>query len=119
VPAVANLTAPAVAGDDTAQRERIAELLDGGLRTESAGRAYDDRQIAARLARLRSLAPVDLAGKLVAAGFTLEGFRDPADHDLSQACSTCMYYETHRRFCALPELMLPVEPAWSCVLWRI
>jgi hypothetical protein len=25
----------------------------------------------------------------------------------------------HRRFCELPELMLPVEPQWSCRLWRI
>jgi hypothetical protein len=30
-----------------------------------------------------------------------------------------MYYQVHRRFCELPELMVPVEPGWSCRLWRL
>jgi hypothetical protein len=30
-----------------------------------------------------------------------------------------MYYLLHRKFCELPELALPVEPTWSCKLWRI
>jgi hypothetical protein len=30
-----------------------------------------------------------------------------------------MYYLIRRRHCALPELDLPVEPDWSCRLWRI
>jgi hypothetical protein len=58
----------------------------------------------------------DLEKKLVIAGFT--------DHtieteDMPQPCETCMYYKVHARFCDLPELMLPVEPEWSCRLWRI
>jgi hypothetical protein len=52
----------------------------------------------------------------VIAGFTLE----PIEHGgLEQPCETCMYYVVHRRFCELPELNLPVEPQWSCRLWRI
>ena len=39
--------------------------------------------------------------------------------DIEQACETCMYYKVHRRYCELPELELPVEPEWSCRLWRI
>ena len=38
---------------------------------------------------------------------------------IEQSCATCMYCERHRRYCALPELQLPVEPRWSCTLWRI
>jgi hypothetical protein len=58
----------------------------------------------------------DLVAKLVIAGFT--------DHtieveDMQQPCETCMYYKVHARFCDLPELQLPVEPEWSCRLWRI
>jgi hypothetical protein len=30
-----------------------------------------------------------------------------------------MYYKVHRRYCELPELDFPVEPEWSCRLWRI
>lgn len=47
----------------------------------------------------------------------------PADdalrHGIEHACATCLYYERHRRFCNLPELMLPVEAEWSCIVWRI
>ena len=54
------------------------------------------------------------------AGFLRQAYVDPTDPDgIEQACSTCMYFERHRGFCALPELMLPVEPEWSCILWRI
>ena len=50
-----------------------------------------------------------------------EGFTDHTIEveDIEQPCDTCMYYLVHRKFCELPELMLPVEPEWSCRLWRI
>ncbi len=41
------------------------------------------------------------------------------DERVEHACRTCLYYEKHRRFCNLPELMLPVEPEWSCIVRRI
>src|SRR5277367_840631 len=53
---------------------------------------------------------------LVIGGFTLE----MVEHGgFEQACESCMYYQVHRRWCELPELDLPVEPEWSCRLWRI
>jgi len=65
---------------------------------------------------LRHEAADSVERKLVIGGFT--------DHTISadgmeQPCETCMYYLIHRKFCNLPELMLPVEADWSCRLWRI
>lgn len=106
--------------DESALRARVEQLLAHGLATCSSERAYDSAQVNARTARLAALPPDDLAGKLAAAGFTLQPWPSPdADDGLVQGCSTCMYFESHRRFCSLPELKLPVEPTWSCVLWRI
>jgi len=100
--------------DETLRRE-IAGLLAGGLETEVFPRAEDSAQVNAIVSRLQSEGK-DLASKHVIAGFT--------DHtitadELEQPCETCMYYLIKRRFCDLPELMLPVEPEWSCRLWRI
>ena len=104
---------------DAALRLRIQALL-GGLPTEAAHRAYTSEAVAAVTGRLQGLAADDLEAKLALAGFLPAPYIEPDDEDgIEQSCATCMYFERHRRFCALPELMLPVEPEWSCVLWRI
>ena len=105
----------AVRHDAGATLENIRVLLEGGLTTEVQPRADTHEAVAAFLNRLRE-AGDDLASKLVIGGFTL----DPVEHvGIEQACETCMYYLVHQRFCELPELKLPVEPQWSCRLWRI
>lgn len=106
------------ADDDAALRARVGSLLSGGLVTRCTERAYDSAAVNVVVAALATLPPDDLAGRLVTAGLTLLPWPTP-DDDLEQSCSTCMYFESHRCFCALPELQLPVEPRWSCVLWRI
>jgi hypothetical protein len=103
---------------DAALRSLIDGWLAQDLITESAERAYDANQVAERVARLAALPANDIRSKVVVAGFTREPWGVAGD-DLEQSCATCMYYETHRRFCALPELRLPVAPQWSCTLWRI
>ena len=100
---------------DDSLRKEIADLLAGGLETEAFPRAEESAQVNAIVSRLQTEG-TDLTAKLVIAGFT--------DHtitvdDLEQPCETCMYYLVRRRFCDLPELELPVEPEWSCRLWRI
>ncbi|MBA4326095.1 MAG: hypothetical protein C0426_13990 [Rhodobacter sp.] len=102
--------------DLDALRRKIAERLATGLQTEVWPRAGTGEEVNAIVTRLRVEAGDDLDRKLVIAGFT--------DHtvvaeDMPQPCETCMYYKVHARFCDLPELMLPVEPHWSCRLWRI
>ena len=87
--------------------------------TEFQRRAYTDAAIQHVLAKLHALAPDDLSGKLRVAGFTPAPHVGEEDPDIEQSCKTCMYFEAHRRYCALPELKLSVEPEWSCVLWRI
>ena len=78
-------------------------------------RADTHARVQAVIARLQAPA-ADLRTKLAIAGFTLA----PVEHGgLEQSCETCMYYQVHRKWCALPELDLPVEPEWSCRLWRI
>ncbi|HMB74775.1 MAG TPA: hypothetical protein VKN76_00110, partial [Kiloniellaceae bacterium] len=95
-------------------RDEIAGLLKDGLEAEVWPRAESSEMVNEIVARLRAAG--DLAEKLKIAGFT--------DHTveaegLEQPCETCMYYLVHRKFCELPELMLPVVPQWSCRLWRI
>jgi hypothetical protein len=105
---------------DDALRARIERLLVDGLTTDSTRRAYTSEDVVTVCRYLQALAPDDLEGRLAVAGFTRQPYVDPGDEvGLEQACATCMYYERHRRFCDLPELMLPVEPQWSCILWRI
>ncbi|MER8691987.1 hypothetical protein NKI77_07385 [Mesorhizobium opportunistum] len=94
---------------------QIRSLLAGGLKTEVFPRADDQDSVAEILGRLRG-AGGDITAGLVIAGFTLQ----PVEHGgIEQACETCMYYLVHRRFCELPALAVPVEPQWSCRLWRI
>ena len=102
--------------DDDALRATIARMLASGLQTEVWPRAATSEMVNGIIARLRSEAGDDLERKLVIAGFTDHPIE--AD-DIEQPCETCMYYLVHRRFCELPELMLPVDPDWSCRLWRI
>jgi hypothetical protein len=106
--------APDVAPADDALRSQIATLLAGGLAVEVFPRADTHEQVLAITARLQ--AAHGLEQKLAIGGFTLA----PVEHEgIDQACETCMYYLVHRRWCELPELNLPVEPEWSCRLWRI
>ncbi len=102
--------------DMEALRQDIAARLASGLETEVWTRAGTSEEVNALVRRLQVEAGDDLVKKLVISGFT--------DHtivaeDMPQPCETCMYYKVHARFCDLPELMLPVEPEWSCRLWRI
>ena len=100
---------------DVARREEVRKLLLGGLATEVEPRADTHEEVLEIVARLRA-AGDDLKARLSIAGFTLE----PIEHGgIEQPCETCMYYVVHRRYCELPELNLPVEPQWSCRLWRI
>lgn len=108
------VSAMADLNNDDALRALVAALLGGGLPTEAWPRGETSEMVSAIVARLRRSESLD--DKLVVAGFT--------DHTVEadgmpQPCETCMYYVRHRRFCELPELMLPVEPHWSCRLWRI
>lgn len=98
----------------------IAQLLAGGLVTQHGERAYTSEQVNEVTARLQALASDDITGRLVLAGFTDQPHVDPDDADgIEQSCATCMYFERHRGWCNLAELMLPVKAEWSCILWRI
>ncbi len=97
-------------------RHHIARQLAEGLKTEVEPRCDTQEDVQQVITRLRCFSPHDVEGRLVAAGFT----DHPVMHeDIEQVCDTCMYYLVHRRYCELPELQLPVEPNWSCRLWRI
>ena len=102
--------------DDDMLRQAIGAELAGGLKTEVYPRAGDSEAVNAIIARLRSSEGGTLKGKLAVSGFTNHAVTEA---ELEQACETCMYYLVHRKFCDLPELMLPVEPEWSCRVWRI
>jgi len=96
-------------------RAEIKSLLEGGLKTEVFPRADTHEEVQSIIGRLKSVGG-DLKSKLVIGGFTL----DTITHGgIEQPCETCMYYKVHQRFCELPELDVPVEPEWSCRLWRI
>jgi len=102
--------------DDDVLRDRIGARLAGGLKTEVEPRCDTQEDVHAVTDRLKALAPNDIDGRLVIGGFT----DHPIVHEeIEEACETCMYYLVHRRYCELPELDLPVEPQWSCRLWRI
>ena len=101
--------------DLEAIRKEIAARLNGGLQTEAMPRADTSEAVQEVITRLQD-SDGSLEAKLVIAGFTLT----PVDYGgIEQACETCMYYLVHKKYCDLPELELPVEPDWSCRLWRI
>ncbi|MCD1628077.1 MULTISPECIES: hypothetical protein [Rhodobacterales] len=102
--------------DDEKVRARIADMLASGLETEVWPRAGTSEEVNEIVARLQVEAGDDLEKKLIVAGFTDHTIE--AD-EIEQPCETCMYYKVHAKFCDLPELMVPVEPEWSCRLWRI
>ena len=102
--------------DDEKVRARIADMLASGLETEVWPRAGTSEEVNEIVARLQVEAGDDLEKKLIVAGFTDHTIE--AD-EIEQPCETCMYYNVHAKFCDLPELMVPVEPEWSCRLWRI
>ncbi len=117
VPVVENLTRRVgrfMHDDDL--RVELQSLLKGGLETKIEPRAWDQAKVDFILSRLREIDAGDYENKLVEAGFTLYPWGEGDD---AQSCETCMYYVVHRRFCELPELMMPVEADWSCTLWRI
>ncbi len=106
--------------DEPAVLAHIEGLLVGGLATAWEKRAYSSDEVNAVAAQLQALDSADVQGRLVVSGFTLTPYVAPDDQDgIEQSCATCMYFEHHRGWCNLPELMLPVKPAWSCILWRI
>lgn len=102
--------------DSETTRADIAMLLSSGLKTEAWPRAETSADVNKIVGRLQVEAADDLEKKLIVAGFT--DYTVEAD-EIEQPCETCMYYQVHAKFCELPELMLPVEPEWSCRLWRI
>lgn len=105
---------------DDALRNRIVRLLSSSLNPPWTQRSLSNETFVATVRALQELEPEDLVGKLVVGGFTLRPYTPPDDPDgIEHSCATCLYYERHRRFCNLPELMLPVEPQWSCIVWRI
>lgn len=108
--------------DDALRLGAIQSLFDQGLETQWRERAYTSEAVNEVVARLQATSAKDLSVKLTIAGFTLKPYVSgdgDGDEEVVQACETCMYYVVHRKFCELPELMLPVRPEWSCRLWRI
>ncbi|MDD5004128.1 MAG: hypothetical protein WCY91_07515 [Acidithiobacillus sp.] len=101
---------------DAPLRARLENWLLAGLRTEVEPRAYDLEMQQSVLTRLQNVPAEETAKRIGIAGFTLHPY---AAEGIEEACETCMYFLSHRQFCALPELMLPVRPDWSCRLWRI
>lgn len=88
--------------------------LASAAQSEVFPRADDDAAFQEILARVRTA--TSLQEKLAIAGFTL----DPIEHEgIDQSCETCMYFLVRRQWCDLPELDVPVDPQWSCRLWRI
>lgn len=99
-------------------RSQLAGLLRNGLATDWQNRAYTSEAVNAVVARLQALEARDYESKLSIAGFTLQPYA-AGNGEISQSCATCIYFIAHRRFCSLPELLLPVAPEWSCILWRV
>lgn len=92
----------------------ITTILASGLRTQVAPFPPTEREFSAILTELRELAPDDVTGRLVVAGFV----NHPVGPD-AQRCQECIYFLVHRKWCDIPEVSLPAEPDWWCRLWRI
>lgn len=104
---------------DARLRDKLSQLLSNGLSTQWQHRAYSSNEINTLVRQLQKVSAQDYTSKLKLAGFTTTPYYHPEDVEFTQSCSTCMYFVTHRQFCDLPELKLPVLPEWSCRLWRI
>lgn len=100
---------------EEAQRLQVWKYLDVGLITESEQRPETQDDVQTIIERLRH-ASNNVIGKMTIAGF----YEAPVEYGgIDQSCETCCYFQVHRRHCVLPEIDLPVEPHWSCRLWRI
>src|SRR5271165_3932826 len=109
VPPLAHLGRSAMADrhatpEDDALRNEITRMLAAGIDAEVWPRAETSEMVNDIVGQLRHDATGDTKAKLVIAGYT--------DHmieagGMEQSCETCMYYLVHRKFCELPELMLP------------
>ena len=100
-------------------RASLAQWLESGLQTQYQQRAYSSEAIDRCVTKLQQIEVTDAKRKLIVAGFTAEPFCPEGEAEIEQSCATCMYYQRNSQFCNLPALRLPVEPHWSCVLWRI
>jgi len=106
-------------GDD-ALRKEIEALLSSGLETHWKDRAETSEEAAEIARTLQDVTASDVRTKLVVAGFLVHPYEPETDTTgLKEACETCMYFEQHALMCVFPELQLPVEAQWSCVLWRV
>ena len=103
--------------EENALRVKIGEILADGLETQLEPFPETHKEFAELLAELRHLPPDDWEQKLIIGGFTDYPYGE--DTDISQSCETCRYYLKHRKYCELPSLDCPVEPEWSCIVWRI
>jgi hypothetical protein len=105
-----------VGGPEAALLRTIEELLAGGLETRTEPIPATDREWDEILIELRQVVEgtEQLKLKLVIGGF----LNHPVGED-QQCCMNCMYFLTHRKWCDLPELSLPVKAGWWCRLWRI
>jgi hypothetical protein len=92
----------------------IADMLESGLETQVEPFPETEKEFAGIVAELRALSPTDLEGKLVIGGF----LNQPHGPDKLR-CMECINFLVNRKWCDLPELMVPVEPDWYCRLWRI
>jgi hypothetical protein len=110
---VPELSGPQLNEREEALRQRITKLLADGLATQTEPAPEDQRQVAAILAQLRALR-FNLEDKLVKAGLTNHPYGEER-----RRCQHCMHYSLHGKFCALPELSMPVEPHWYCRVWHI
>jgi hypothetical protein len=97
--------------EDAVLREKIRGLLSSGLETRTEPVPEDNLQYESVLRELHGLS---LNERL-----TISGFVDHPYGKDNQRCYDCMYYLVHRRWCALPQLAVPVEPEWWCRLWRV
>src|ERR1700752_3999285 len=95
-------------------REKIRKMLADGLKAQAEPFPENDSEFGALLRELRDLDPNDLKGKLV-----LSGYIDKPYGPDQMRCQECIYYLVERRWCDIPEIMLPAEPDWWCRLWRI
>lgn len=94
--------------------QMITDLLTDGLKTQTEPFPENNKEFADILEELRGFSADQLREKLVTSGWLLKPYGED-----EMRCQECMYFLVHKRWCDLPELMLPAEPDWWCRLWRI